>query len=341
MSQTQTTEYRQLGKSGLRVSVPIVGGMSFGSSSWLPWVINEDKAIPVLKAAWDLGINTVDTADVYSNGESERIIAKFMKQYKIPRQNMVIMTKINFPVAPDAGTFTFMMPHLPGTRDYVNACGLSRTAIFTSVDASLARLNTTYIDVLQIHDFDASTPIEETMKALHDLVVSGKVRYIGACRMPAWQFMEMNHVAELHGWTQFVSAQVEHSLLYRPEEQDMLAYCNYKGIGVLAFSPLLDGHLARPLGTETTRANSIKGTPFEKARLPSDELIIKRVQEIAQKHSWEMSQVALAWSLTKVTSPIVGASKPERLSQSLVTGKTLTADEIKYLEEPYEFHARR
>ncbi|KAK7055268.1 Aldo/keto reductase [Favolaschia claudopus] len=337
----QSVEYRQLGKSGLRVSVPIVGGMSFGSSSWLPWVIDADKAVPLLKAAWDLGINTIDTADVYSNGESERIIAQFIKEHNIPRKSMVIMTKVNFPVAPEPNTFTFMMPHLPGTRDYVNTCGLSRAAIFASVDASLARLNTTYIDVLQVHDFDASTPIEETMKALNDLVVSGKVRYIGACRMKAWQFMEMNHVAEIHGWTQFTSAQIEHSLLYRPEEQDMIEYCNYKGIGVISFSALMDGHLARPIGTETTRVNAIKGSPFEKARRPSDEVIIKRVQEIAGKRGWEMAQVALAWSLTKVSSPILGANKPERLSQAVVTGKTLTAEEIQYLEEPYESRPRR
>ncbi|KAJ7152990.1 Aldo/keto reductase [Mycena filopes] len=341
MSQQATAEYRQLGKSGLRVSVPVVGGMSFGSSTWLPWVLDEEKAIPLLKAAWDAGVNTIDTADVYSNGESERIVAKFMKQHDIPRQNMVILTKVKFPVAPDAGTFTFMMPHLPNTRDYVNACGLSRGAIFSSVEASLTRLNTTYIDLLQIHDFDDSVPIEETMKALHDLVVSGKVRYIGACRLRAWQFAEMNHVAEVRGWTTFTSVQIEHSLLYRSEEQEMLAYCKYKGIGVLGFSPLMDGHLARPLGTESVRVNSIKGTPFEKVRRPSDEVIIKRVQEIAQKRSWEMSQVALAWSLTKVSSPIVGINKPERLAHSLVTGKTLTDDEVKYLEEPYQFQPIR
>ncbi|KAJ7076129.1 Aldo/keto reductase [Mycena crocata] len=329
----QTAEYRQVGKSGLRVSVPILGGMTIGSTEWIPWLLKEDKAIPLLKAAWDLGINTVDTANVYSNGESEKIIAKFMKQYEIPRQNMVIMTKIRFLVGPDPGTFMFLHPHLADTKDYVNLGGLSRTAIISSVEASLARLNTTYIDLLQLHDFDEATPIEETMKALHDLVVAGKIRYLGACRMKAWQFAEMNHVAEINGWTTFISVQIEHSLLYRSEEREMMAYCKYKGIGVLAFSPLLDGHLARPVGTATPRVSNITGTPFEKSRRPSDELIIKRVQEIAQKRSWEMSQVALAWSLTKVSSPIVGANTPERLSHSIVKDKRLTDEEVQYLEE--------
>lgn len=328
-------EYRQLGKSGLRVSVPIFGGMSLGSSSWIPWALGGEEAETLLKSAWDLGINTIDTADVYSNGESERIVAGFMEKNQIPRKNMVIMTKIKFLVAPDPGTFTFGAG-LDNKRDFVNTSGLSRVAIMNSVEASLGRLKTNYIDVLQVHEFDDFTPIEETMKALHDLVVCGKVRYLGACRMKTWQFAEMNHVAEIHGWTPFVCIQLEHSLLYRAEEQEMLAYCKYKGIGVISFSPLLDGHLARPLGTETPRTRAIKGTPFEKARRASDNLIIKRVEEIAHKRSWEMSQVALAWSLTKVTSPIVGANKPDRLPKSVVTGKTLTDAEIRYLEELYE-----
>ncbi|KAL5536462.1 hypothetical protein ACEPAF_284 [Sanghuangporus sanghuang] len=333
--------YHQLGRSGLRVSVPILGGMSFGSPKWAPWVLPEEKALPILKAAWDMGINTIDTANLYSNGESERIIATFMKQNNIPRKNMVIMTKINYLVAPDPGTFTLFFPDLANTREYVNQGGLSRVAIINQVEASLDRLNTTYIDLLQIHDFDSNTPIEETMKALHDLVVSGKVRYLGASRLSAWQLAEMNHVAESNGWTPFICTQVEHSLLYRSEEIDMFAYCQLKGIGIISFSPLMDGHLARPLGTETPRTQSIKGSPFEKKRRPSDEEIIKRVEELAGKHSWKMSQVALLWSLSKVSSPIVGANSPTRLAECVVTGKNLTADEIKYLEEPYEAQLRR
>ncbi|KZT09739.1 Aldo/keto reductase [Laetiporus sulphureus 93-53] len=334
-------EYRQLGRSGLRVSVPILGGMAFGSSQWLPWVIDEDKGLPLLKAAWDCGINTIDTANVYSNGESEKMIAKFIQQNNIPRENMVILTKIKFLVGSEASMFTFAMPHLPNTRDYVNLGGLSRTAIMNQVDASLQRLNTSYIDLLQIHDFDPEIPLEETMKALHDLVVSGKVRYIGACRLRLWQFAEMNSVAERNGWTTFSSMQVEHSLLYRPEELEVIQYCKLKGIGVIGFSPLMDGHLARPIGTETTRTKMINGTPYEKKRRPCDLEIIKRVQELAAKHSWTMSQVALAWSVTKISSPIVGANTGERVEQCIITGKTLTSEELKYLEESYEYQPYR
>ena len=218
-------------------------------------------------------------------------------------------------------------PSLPHTREYVNQGGLSRAAIFNQVDASLRRLKTSYIDVLQIHAFDASTPLEETMRALHELVVAGKVRYIGASGLRVWQLAEMNYTAERNGWTQFISMQVEHSLLYRTEvplswhnpcihsekvcfiqEQEMIAYCKYKGIGVISYSPLMDGHLARPLGTATPRADNIAGSMFEKKRRESDKEIIKRVEEIAGKHSVKMCQVALEWSAGKISSPIVGAN---------------------------------
>jgi len=231
---------------------------------------------------------------------------------------------------------TMLQPNLGSTRDYVNQGGLSRSALFNQVDACLSRLGTTYIDLLQVHAFDPTTPMEETMKALHDLVTSGKVRYIGACNLRTWQFAQMNHVAEVKGWTEFISMQVEHSLLYRPEELEMFAYCNFKGIGIIPYSPLMDGHLARPTGTETPRTKSISGTPFEKRRRDSDIKIIKRVEELAEKHKWKMSQVALAWTASKVTSPIVGANSPERLKECITAGKVLTAEEIKYLEEPYE-----
>ncbi|KAI0942653.1 hypothetical protein AcW1_003226 [Taiwanofungus camphoratus] len=336
MSEPVLAEYRQLGKSGLRVSVPVLGGMTVGNPKWSPWVLPEEKALPLLKAAWDLGINTIDTANTYSNGEAERILGAFMNNYNIPRENLVIMTKVFFLVSPDPSTLTMLNPALGSTRDFINQGGLSRAAIFNQVEASLRRLDTGYIDLLQIHTFDPTTPLEETMKALHDLVVSGKVRYLGACNMRTWQFAEMNHVAEVNGWTKFVSIQVEHSLLYRPEEFEMFAYCNYKGIGILSYSPLMDGHLARPVGTETPRTKNISGTPFEKRRRDSDKKIIQRVEDLATKRQWKMSQVALTWASSKVTSPIVGANSPERLQESVTAGKTLTADEVKYLEELYE-----
>ncbi|OBZ74749.1 Versiconal hemiacetal acetate reductase [Grifola frondosa] len=336
-------EYRQLGKSGLRVSVPVLGGMSFGSEKWFDWILPEEKALPVLKAAWDAGINTIDTANMYSNGESERIIGKFIKQYNIPRRNLVILTKCRFLVDEDDPSVitSYFKPELAGTREYVNRGGLSRTALFNQVDASLERLQTDYIDLLQIHAFDPDTPMDETMKALHDLVQSGKVRYIGACNLRAWQFIEMNHIAEKNCWTQFVCTQVEHSLLYRPEEREMFAYCEYKGIGILAYSPLMDGFLARPLGTKTKRTAAHRGTVFEKPMRKSDETIISRVEELSKKLGWKMSQVALAWSLTKVSSPIVGANSRERIQEAIIVGKTLSDEQVKYLEEPYEIRPPR
>ncbi|KAI0704541.1 Aldo/keto reductase, partial [Earliella scabrosa] len=307
-----------------------------------PWVLDEEKALPILKAAWDRGINTIDTANMYSSGESERIVGAFMNKYDIPRENLVIMTKVRY-VVPKDPSINSALVHgtLSNTRDYVNHSGLSRTAIFNQVEASLARLKTSYVDVLQIHAFDDTTPIEETMKALHDLVQIGKVRYLGASNLRTWQLAEMNRVAEVNGWTPFVSMQVEYSLLYRTEEIEMLAYCKYKGIGVIAFAPLTTGYLARPVGAETTRTDTLKGTPFEKVLRDSDKKIIGRVEEIAERKSWTMSQVALSWVASKVTSPIVGVNKVERLVENMTTGKVLTEEEIKYLEEPYEIQPHR
>ncbi|KAG6854091.1 hypothetical protein C0991_010505 [Blastosporella zonata] len=346
-------EYRQLGKSGLRVSVPIIGAMSFGSAQWGEWVIEEEAAIQVLQAAWDMGITTIDTANVYSNGESERIIGKWIKQNDIPRERLVIATKCFALVGHEIGLRTFLSPGLKDQRDYVNQSGLSRAAIFNAVDASLQRLNLTYIDLLQIHRFDPDTPIEETMKALHDLVESGKVRYIGASSMRAWQFAMMNEVAEKRGWTKFVSMQSEYSLLYREEvrtpaispishltgttqEREMNAYCNYNGIGLIPWAPLASGSLARPLDATSVRNDAAKGTPFHKEFSPADTAIITRVEELAKKMGVKMGQVALAWSATKVSSPIVGISSVQRLVEAVTTGITLSEEDIKYLEEPYQ-----
>ncbi|KAJ7477020.1 Aldo/keto reductase [Mycena galericulata] len=328
-------QYRQLGKCGLRVSVPVIGGMSYGNPGW--------SALPILKAAWDCGINTMDTANMYSNGESERIVGKFLKEYKIPRHEYVIISKARFIVAhnhPEAFT-GFLEPQLMNKRDYVNQGGLSRAALFNQVEASLERLGTTYLDVLIIHRGDPNTPGEETMKALHDLVQTGKVRYIGASNMHLWEFAEMNNIAEKNHWTPFSCVQVEHSLIYRPEEPEMLAYCNSKGIGILAYSPLMDGHLARPIGTKSQRQDTIAGTFLEKSRRASDNAIIKRIEEIAKNRSWSMAQVALAWSLTRVASPVVGMNSIERVHQAIVPEESLTADEVKHLEEPYEFQPYR
>ncbi|EGO03516.1 hypothetical protein SERLA73DRAFT_158140 [Serpula lacrymans var. lacrymans S7.3] len=335
-SNLKPVEYRQLGKSGLRVSVPILGAMSFGDPRWSPWVLDEASSIPIIKAAWDLGINTIDTANVYSNGSSERIVAKFVKEYKIPRHQIVIASKCNGIVASDPNLRSSVVPGLGDQREYVNQFGLSRAAIFNAVDASLGRLETSYIDLLQIHRFDPSVPPEEIMKALHDLVQSGKVRYIGASSMRCWQFALLNEVAEKNGYTKFVSMQDEYSLLYREEEREMLAYCKYNGIGVIPWAPLAAGALARPFGTETTRVVSGKGTIFESKYSEADKTIIERVEAISKTKGWKMSQVALAWANSKVTSPIVGFNSIARLEESIIPGYELTPEEVKSLEEPYQ-----
>lgn len=334
-------EYRQVGKSGLRVSVPILGGMTFGSPKWSPWVLPPDQALLVLKAAWDVGINTIDTANLYSNGDSERILGQFMKTYSIPRRNLVIMTKALCLVSPDPSVITIYYPNLANTRDYANHGGLSRTALFYQVQESLERIGTTYVDVLQIHAFEPRTPIEETMRALNDLVISGKVRYLGACNIRAWQLAEMNSVAKLNKWTEFTSVQIEHSLLYRPEELDVFQYCLYKGLGIFSYSPLMDGHLARRYGIETSRTRSIRGSPVEKPLRQIDKRIIKRVEKVALKRGWSMAQVALGWSASKVTSPIVGANTPERVGEVVTTGLTLSKEDTQFLEALYVFQARR
>ncbi|EIW74499.1 Aldo keto reductase [Coniophora puteana RWD-64-598 SS2] len=338
MSSSLKVEYRQLGKSGLRVSVPIIGAMSFGSPKWglSPWVLDANDSIPILKEAWDLGINTIDTANVYSNGESERVVAQFLKQYNIPRHQVIIATKCFGLVASSVEIRTAATPGLDQTREYVNQSGLSRSAIFNAVNASLARLETPYVDLLQIHRFDSSVEPEETMKALHDLVESGKVRYIGASSMRTWQFALLNEVAARHGWTKFVSMQDEYSLLYREEEREMLAYCKYNGIGVIPWAPLAGGDLARPFGVETTRLTSAKGTPFEKKFTDADKTIIARVEEIAKKYDRKMGQVALAWVNKRVTSPIVGVSSIQRLHESIITGFEISDEEEGYLEAPYQ-----
>jgi len=328
-------QYRQLGKSGLRVSVPIVGAMSFGSSKWSPWVLDEEASLEVIKAAWDLGINTIDTANLYSNGESERVVAKFIKKYQIPRHQIVIASKCFGLVADDPTVHTYITYGLREQPRYVNQSGLSRAAIFNAVDASLARLETPYLDLLQIHRYDTEVPAEETMKALHDLVESGKVRYIGASSMRCWQFAHLNEVAAKNGWTKFVSMQDEYSLLYREEEREMLAYCKFNGIGVIPWAPLATGALARPVGTESVRLTSSQGTALEKKLSDADKIIINRVEELATKKGVKMAQIALAWIGQKVASPIVGVSSIERLKESIVSDITLTPEELTYLEEPY------
>lgn len=287
-------EYRRLGNSGLRISVPIFGCMSFGDSRSLGWPIGEEEALPLLKAAYDRGLNTWDTANAYSNGMSEIIVGKALKKYNIPREKVIIMTKCNFAVGedPELNTF-FLRPQLAVSKDYINQFGLSRAAIFNQVEASLKRLDTPYIDLLQIHRFDPDTPIEETMKALHDLVQSGKVRYIGASSMWATQFARMQFCAERNGWTKFVSMQNHYNLLYREEEREMNRFCNDTGVGLIPWAPLCRGHLARPpeqFGSTPRSKREKELQPGSHGTVEPDLTIIKRVQEIAEKRGWPVSR---------------------------------------------------
>ncbi|KAJ5912047.1 aldo-keto reductase [Penicillium subrubescens] len=327
--------YKRLGSSGLWVSVPILGGMSIGSSEFGSWILEEDKALPLLKAAYDRGLNTWDTSNNYSNGVSEEIIGKAIKHYNIPRNKLVILTKCWAPVSEHENVYVVpFADEMRQDKEYVNQFGLSRQAIFNSVNASLQRLGTDYIDLFQIHRFDHNTPIEETMEALHDLVRSGKIRYIGASSMRTYQFAMMQFCAEKHGWTKFVSMQNQYSLIYREEEREMNRFCNETGVGLIPWSPLDAGRLARPL--QQVGATYRLGNTLPSDVLNADAEIINRVEELAKKKNWTMSQVALAWVSRRVASPIVGFSSVERIDEALEYGiRTLTLEEEAYLGSPY------
>ncbi|KAK5988141.1 Aldo-keto reductase [Cladobotryum mycophilum] len=337
------SKYRQLGRSGLRVSNPILGCMHFGSSRWFPWVLEEEKSLGILKAAYDSGINTWDTANVYSNGQSERIIGKALQLYKIPRHKVTLMTKCYRVVCDsenyDPGSGVTMHHDLADeSKDYVNNWGLSRAAIFQAVEASLNRLNTNYIDVLQIHRYDTTVPPEETMGALNDLVRSGLVRYIGASSMWTYQFATLQYIAEKNGWAKFISMQNHYNLLYREEEREMIKYCNATGVGIIPWAPLAHGRLARaPEQKDSTLRSSLSsgGSLYGGDERGSD-AIVSRVHDIALKRGWPMSHVALAWLNRKVTAPIIGISSISRMEEALdAVDKELTADEEEYLEELY------
>jgi aryl-alcohol dehydrogenase-like predicted oxidoreductase len=316
--------YEKLGKTGLEVSAITLGCMSFGEpgGSGRPWTLDEAACRDIVRQALDAGINFFDTANVYSAGRSEEITGQALKDL-VPRDEVVLATKV------------FMRMH-----SGPNGAGLSRKAIFAELDASLRRLQTDYIDLYQIHRWDYGTPIEETLEALHDAVKSGKVRYIGASSMNAWQFTKALYLADLHGWTRFVSMQNHYNLIYREEEREMLPLCADQGIGVIPWSPLARGKLTRPWDEATTR----KETDAFGQTLYRDEdrVIVERVLEVAAKRDLSPAQVALAWVLRNpmVTSPIVGVTKPSHLSDAIAAVDVeLDADEAAYLEEPYVPHA--
>ncbi|MDO9474447.1 MAG: aldo/keto reductase [Caulobacter sp.] len=317
-------DYVPLGKTGLKVSRLCLGCMTYGASSWRPWVLEEEASRPFFKAAVEGGINFFDTADMYSNGQSEAVTGRALKEFT-RREETVIATKVFFPngKGPNAG-------------------GLSRKHIMNAVDRSLKNLGTDYIDLYQIHRFDYDTPVEETLEALHDVVKAGKARYIGASSMYAWQFAKMLSVSERNGWTKFVSMQPQYNLVYREEEREMLPLCKAEGVGVIPWSPLARGFLAggrKAVGEgNTERARTDEFSPRLYYR-DADFAVVDAVEAIAKERGLSNTQVALAWVLRNpaITAPIVGASKMHHLSEALAALEvTLTDDEVAALEAPYQ-----
>lgn len=320
-------EYTKLGNTGLDVSRICLGCMGFGDAeTWVhKWVLDEENSRPVIRKALELGINFFDTANVYSIGRSEEILGRALKDFA-KRDEVVIATKVRGRM-----------------HEGPNGEGLSRKAILSELDNSLKRLGTDYVDLYQIHRWDYNTPIEETMEALHDAVKAGKVRYIGASAMFAWQFQKALHVAETHGWTRFVSMQNHLNLIYREEEREMLPLCRAEGVGVIPYSPLASGRLTRDLSA----GDSLRSETDEIAKgkydatADADAQVVARVAETAEKHGVPRSHVALAWLLQKepVAAPIVGATKVEHLEDAVgALSVELTPDEVAYLEEPYTPH---
>jgi len=319
-------KYIRLGNTGLKVSRICLGTMTYGSPKWREWVLSEEESRPFIKRSLEAGINFFDTADMYSLGESEAVLGRALKEFA-KREQVVIATKVFNPMSDD-----------PNDR------GLSRKHIFDSIDASLRRLQTDYVDLYQIHRWDNETPIEETLEALHDLVKAGKVRYIGASSMYAWQFAKALYLADLHGWTRFVSMQNHYNLVYREEEREMLPLCWAEGIGVIPWSPLARGFLAgnrqKETKGETTRAKT-DDFAHQLYYQDSDFQVVERVVELAQKRGIAPAQIALAWLLHQpgVTAPIIGASKMNHLEDALAALEIkLTDEECQSLEEFYQPH---
>jgi len=317
-------DYVRLGSTGLKVSRICLGMMTYGSPEWHPWTLDEAASRPFVKRALERGVNFFDTADMYSRGVSEEVTGRALKDFA-RRDQVVVATKVCLPMG-----------------DGPNDKGLSRKHLFDGIDASLRRLGMDYVDLYQIHRFDYDTPVEETMRALDDIVRSGRVRYIGASSMYTWQFAKMLHVADVNGWTRFVSMQNHLNLIYREEEREMMPLCSAEGVGVIPYSPMARGFLAgdrkKGGGGETARANSDKLA----AKFYYDEAdfaIADRVGELAKRRGVSRMQVALAWVLSRpgVTAPIVGASKLPHLDDALdALSVTLTPDECAFLEERYQ-----
>lgn len=316
-------QYARIGKTGLEVSRICLGCMSFGEPNrgTHEWTLNEEASRPILRAAWEAGINFYDTANVYSAGTSEEIVGKILKELA-PRDELVIATKVHGEMRPGP-----------------NGRGLSRKAILSEIDNSLRRLGTDYVDLYQIHRFDQNVPIEETLEALNDVVRAGKARYIGASSMAAWQFLKMLMTSDKHGWARFVSMQGQLNLIQREDEHEMLPLCIEEGIGCIPWSPIARGNLARPYGEGTFRTETDRyGRSLYSRTEEANREINGVVQAVAQERGVKMAQVATAWVLQKqpVTAPIVGVTKLEQLADAVAAvDLKLSSDEVARLEAPY------
>ena len=325
-------DYVNLGRTGLRVSRICLGCMTYGAPATgalqpgrHAWTLDEEESRPFLKEALDLGINFFDTANVYSSGASEEVLGRFLKA-SVRREAVVIATKVH-------GVM----------RDEPNGRGLSRKAILFEVEESLRRLGTDYVDLYQIHRWDPETPIEETLEVLHDLVKSGKVRYLGASSMHAWQFTRALYLADVHGWSRFVSMQNHYNLLYREEEREMMPLCRSEGIGVIPWSPLARGRLARPWQAGSTKRLETDqfGKTLYAQTEEADRKVVDCLGQFSERRGASRAQVALAWLLGKpgITAPIVGASKSHHLRDAVAAlSLRLTPEEMASLEEPYVPH---
>ena len=321
-----TMQYTHLGRAGIQVSRICLGAMTYGTSKWRPWVLDEEPSRPFIRRAIELGVNFFDTADMYSDGLSEEVLGRALSEFA-RREEVIIATKVYFPTGPSQ-----------------NERGLSRLHILRSIDSSLRRRGTDYVDLYQIHRWDPETPIEETLEALHDVVKAGKARYIGASSMYAWQFAKALYLADQHGWTRFMSMQNHYNLVYREEEREMLPLCRDQHIGVIPWSPLARGFLAgnrtREQWGDTVRA---KTDDFAKSMYfqDSDFAVVSRVKTLAAARAVTPAQIALAWLLHRpgITAPIIGASRMPQLEESVAAVEIqLTQEEVSSLEEPYKPH---
>lgn len=314
-------EYVRLGSTGLKVSRICLGMLSYGDPSWRDWVLPEADAEPLVRLAADSGINFFDTADVYSRGVSEEVTGRLLAKMFQRREDYVLASKVRFPMG-----------------DGPNDVGLSRGHILDSLDASLRRLGVDHIDLYQIHRWDPSTPIAETMQALDDCVRSGRVRYIGASSMPAWQFAKAQHVATVNGWTRFVTMQNHYNLLYREEEREMIPQCLDMGVGLIPWSPMARGLLTRPRSTRETTPRSANDPNAREWYQDSNHEVIDVVEAIAEERGISMAQVALSWVMSRrgVTAPILGATKTAHIEDAVSALDVELADaEVERLEQPY------